>query len=243
MIDFPRYLAAKKTVDDRALNRVVWDRLKGALSALKPDEPLRILELGCGIGTMVERLLDWGLVEKVEYRGIDTLVENIQTAHNRLPTWADQNGYQILSVGDGLQLQKDSLNWNIIFQAADFRSFQANQGYYDLLIANAFLDLINIPEALPQFARLLSPQGFFYFTINFDGCTIFEPVSDEILETKIIDLYHQSMDLRQGGWNIIGRQPYRSTFVHPASICRGSHLGSRLFGLGGISHYGGLPQR
>ena len=28
MIDFPRYLAANKTVDDRALNRLVWERLK-----------------------------------------------------------------------------------------------------------------------------------------------------------------------------------------------------------------------
>ncbi|MFC1997331.1 hypothetical protein ACFLXI_06965 [Chloroflexota bacterium] len=41
MIDFPRYLAAKKTVDDRALNRLVWEQLKSALSIREPDRPLR----------------------------------------------------------------------------------------------------------------------------------------------------------------------------------------------------------
>ncbi len=41
MIDFPRYLAANKTVDDRALNRLVWEQLKSALSIRQPDRPLR----------------------------------------------------------------------------------------------------------------------------------------------------------------------------------------------------------
>ena len=57
---YARYLAAKKTVDDRALNRYIWQRLHQEISA-RPNL-LRIVELGAGIGTMVERLVEWGLL-------------------------------------------------------------------------------------------------------------------------------------------------------------------------------------
>src|SRR5260370_37157508 len=55
-----RYLAAKKSVDDRALNWQVWQRLVTALPRATPQQPLRILEVGAGIGNMVERLGAWG---------------------------------------------------------------------------------------------------------------------------------------------------------------------------------------
>ena len=58
---FPRYLAAKKSVDDRALNRRVWETLAQSLPAASPA-PLRVLEVGAGIGTMLERLLESGLL-------------------------------------------------------------------------------------------------------------------------------------------------------------------------------------
>ena len=44
--DFPRYLAAKRSVDDRALNRPVWDSLRRALPAGRQ----RVLEIGAGAG-------------------------------------------------------------------------------------------------------------------------------------------------------------------------------------------------
>ncbi|MGQ0601957.1 MAG: hypothetical protein ACT4QE_09710, partial [Anaerolineales bacterium] len=53
---FERYLTAKKTVDDRALNAHVWETLARAL----PAGPVRVLEVGCGIGAMVERVLERG---------------------------------------------------------------------------------------------------------------------------------------------------------------------------------------
>jgi hypothetical protein len=40
------------------------------------------------------------------------------------------------------------------------------------------------------------PGGLLYLTINFDGLSAFEPVSDVLLEEKIINLYHRSMDER-----------------------------------------------
>jgi SAM-dependent methyltransferase len=199
MIDFPRYLEAKKTVDDRALNRVVWERLKSVVSALKLDRPLRILELGCGTGTMAERLLEWGLADKVEYLGIDAISENIQAAENHFPDWAVQNGCQVSTIEEDHAIQQGSLDWRVRFKAADFWSFQPLQGNFDLLIANAFLDLVDISEALPRVASWLSSKSFFYFTINFDGVTVFEPILEDDIDRKILDLYHGTMDARLVG--------------------------------------------
>jgi len=74
----------------------------------------------------------------------------------------------------------------------DYRS----DGGWDLLIANAFLDLVNISATLPKLFRLLNKTGLFYFSINFDGLTLIEPTIDAKLDEKIQNLYHQSMDER-----------------------------------------------
>jgi len=196
VIDFARYLAAKKSVDDRAINRFVWEQLKAALFAQPSDQPLQVLELGCGIGTMVARLLEWDLAANVCYLGIDTLAENIVAAEKYLQKWAQENGYHMQLESQVILLSKRDVSWQVRFQHADAISYRAQSGFYDLLIANAFLDLVDVPSAMPRFASWLKPDGFFYFTINFDGETIFEPVSDPKLEEKIIMLYHQSMDER-----------------------------------------------
>jgi len=66
-----RYLAAKKSVDDRALNWQVWQRLVAALPRATTEQPLRILEVGAGIGSMVERLLAGDLLTHASYTAID----------------------------------------------------------------------------------------------------------------------------------------------------------------------------
>ena len=67
---------------------------------------------------------------------------------------------------------------------------------WDLLIANAFLDLFDVPSILPVLRRFATPGGLAYFTINFDGMTEFEPVLDRELEDRVICAYHRSMDER-----------------------------------------------
>ena len=52
----PRYLLAKRSVDERAFARPVQE----AVQSRVPPAP-RILEVGCGVGTTVPRLLEWGL--------------------------------------------------------------------------------------------------------------------------------------------------------------------------------------
>src|SRR4051794_41503096 len=51
---YTRYLIAKKSVDDRALNR----RVLANLCRVMPAGALRVLEIGAGLGTMVALLLE-----------------------------------------------------------------------------------------------------------------------------------------------------------------------------------------
>src|SRR5918911_1694610 len=64
---YTRYLAAKRSVDDRALNRQVLAELCHLMPAGAP----RILEIGAGLGTMVARLLDWQVIRAGEYTLLD----------------------------------------------------------------------------------------------------------------------------------------------------------------------------
>ena len=88
---FPRYLLSKQTVDDRALNKDVLAALKANL----PKEPLSIIEVGGGIGTMLARLLRWNIFSRAEYTLVDEMEENIRFARSWLPDWARSRRGQI----------------------------------------------------------------------------------------------------------------------------------------------------
>src|SRR5258708_22678642 len=90
-----RYLAAKKSVDDRALNWQVWQRLVAALPRVTPEQPLRILEVGAGIGSMVERLLAGDVLTHATYTALDKAPALLTEAHRRLYQWAAERGFQV----------------------------------------------------------------------------------------------------------------------------------------------------
>ncbi len=192
--DFPRYLASKKTVDDRALNQRVWDALSKSLDTY---EAVEILEIGGGIGTMMERLLERGVLQHAHYTLLDEQPENITEARERLPKWADKHNFEARWEGETLVLWKMGNQTKVDFLAEDLFSFLARrpvEQQYDLLIAHAFLDLVDIPATLPRLFEILKPEGNFYFTINFDGETIFEPAQPD--EVEIMAAYHRTMDER-----------------------------------------------
>lgn len=197
--NFVRYLAAKKSIDDRSLNFRVWQALASACTA-RPPGILCVLEVGAGIGTMVERLASHGLLNQAAYTAIDMAEDNITEARRRLADWGVIQGYQIRNepgaslvlerAGDFLQLHLETID---LF---DFIARESSHRRWDLLIAHAFLDLIDIPATLPKLFSLLNPGGMFYFTINFDGLTVFEPAIDPLFDDTILHLYHRTMDER-----------------------------------------------
>jgi len=198
---FTRYLAAKKSVDDRALNRHVFNTLESSLAAFPGFAPLRILEVGCGIGTMVERFLDWGLLRDAVYTAIDLEPENIAAARERLHLYAASRGCRLTDEGEVLCLRpRPGQSLQVILEAIDLYDFlQREQGWrgWDLLIAHAFLDLVDLETTLPPLLSLLAPGGLYYFTLNFDGTTVFMPAIDPDLDRRIEELYHQTMDRRR----------------------------------------------
>jgi SAM-dependent methyltransferase len=189
---FIRYLASKKSVDDRALNRRVWDAMIAAVrdpgareggllqdgagqGAARRGGP-RVLELGGGIGTMVERVIEDGRLQPLSWTMIDAQPALIAEARRRL---AKTPPFPV----ELLATELDS------YLASPYQPF-------DLVVANAFLDLLDPQSALPRISELGRPGGFFLFSITFDGLTAFEPVIDRELDNRVLELYHRTMDER-----------------------------------------------
>jgi hypothetical protein len=209
---FRRYLAAKKTVDDRAVNRRVWDVLMRQLEPKSPGGPLRVLEVGSGIGTMVERLVEWGVFARASealhtppstaagptatITAIDAQTANIVEAQRRLPAWAAAQRFAVNGgVDGGLGLERDGLRLLLELEAIDLCDFAARErGHrtWELLIAQALLDVVDLPATLPDFVSLSAPGGLLYFTITYDGGTILQPEIDRGLDDHIEALYHQT---------------------------------------------------
>lgn len=170
---FQRYLAAKVALDDRSLNRHVWETLKAGVG----DGSLDVVELGAGIGTMFTRLQRWGLMQRGRYVAVDSDPASMAEAAR-------------LAATAGVTLQTE---------VADLRTFARRpeqQRRYDLVVAHAVLDLLDLPQALPAVLGLLKPGGLYYFTLNFDGVTLFEPVIEAAFDAEVLRLYHDSMDSR-----------------------------------------------
>ena len=197
---FPRYLAAKKSVDDRALNQGVWEAFGKILASQAADAPLKILEIGAGIGVMLERMLEAGLLHHVQYLALDAEVDHTSHGRQRLRRWAQERGCLVSESEDEMVLRAAGQTVTIRFETADVFEFCRRQGAsrsWDVLVAHAFLDLVDLSTALPKIFSLLKEGGFFYFTINFDGLTALEPVIFPDLDARLLELYHHSMDARR----------------------------------------------
>lgn len=192
---FPHYLLAKQSVDDRALNKDVLAALKANL----PERPLRITEVGGGIGTMLARLLRWELISRAEYTLVDKSSENICFARKWLPSWARENGLEVKAgCPDEIEIIDGWRNVCVRLVHADVFDFVAGRPEpADLLIAHALLDLLPLPESLPKLFALT--RDLAWLTLNFDGVSSLEPLVDPDLDARIERLYHASMDTRPGG--------------------------------------------
>jgi SAM-dependent methyltransferase len=186
--DYARYLAAKTTVDDRALNRHVLAELRRLMPAGAP----RVLEVGAGLGTMVARLMDWGVVGAGEYILLDADRQLLEHSRRWLCDWAAARGLRSDPLPDGLQV--GDLRVRLVHAELGSYLEAAHGALADVLIANAVLDLVDVPAILPGLLRLLVPGGVYWFTINYDGMSIFEP--GHPLDDQVMRAYHRDMDER-----------------------------------------------
>lgn len=198
---YTRYLAAKKTVDDRALNRQVFEAMAKTLKSRQDAGLLEVLEVGCGLGAMLERLWDWGVLIKAGYTALDLEPANIAAATTVLPDFFRKRGQQLEHTEEGLfRVQSPGRSLMVSLEAIDvfdFMAREAGRSAWDVLVAHAFLDLVDLESVLPRLLALLKPGGWFYFTLNFDGATIFVPPLDPDLDALIERLYQGTMDARR----------------------------------------------
>jgi SAM-dependent methyltransferase len=185
---YARYLAAKTTVDDRALNRPVLAELRRLMPAGAP----RVLEVGAGLGTMVARLLDWGVIGAGEYVLLDADRQLLDCSRHWLHDWAAARGLRTDLRPDGLQV--GDLRVRLVHAELGDYLEAAHGELADVLIANAVLDLVDVPAVLPGLLRLLIPGGVYWFTINYDGESIFGPDSPK--DDQVMRAYHRDMDER-----------------------------------------------
>lgn len=178
--DFHRFLRVKQIVDDRALHAGVFASLRDRLTETGGDR-LQVLEIGCGIGTMLDRLERWGMWSAVsvpiQYTALDREAANILA----MPP-VNNARVQVTPV------------------CSDFYPFAAEATAagrtWDLVIAHAVLDLLDLERALPLMQSILSAQGMAWLTLNFDGGTILLPTIDRDFDDLVEARYHRTMDER-----------------------------------------------
>jgi len=200
MKEFARYLLAKRSVDDRALNLRVWGRLQRELRK-SPADSLRIVDVGAGIGTGAERIAEWRLVEPlsaVRYTAVEPRKELLEEAQLRLR-----------SLPFPSELAAETLE--------EFAARDENRGRFDLVVAHALLDILELSPSLEALAGLIRPGGLLYLPITFDGETIFEPASS--LDDTVLSAYHDTMEQRGSSrTGRTGRRLFHALRSTPAEI-------------------------
>jgi SAM-dependent methyltransferase len=196
-LSYVRYLDAKRTVDDRALNQHVVTVLTRELAAL--PEPVKVLEIGAGLGTMVARVADWGVLRRSDYTLLDVDQQSLEAAPSWLAGWAAGCGRSVERLPSAIRVQGGSpeIDFTVRTTCAEIGRFldgHQQRGDVDLLIANALLDLVDVAATLPALFDLLHPNGLYWFSVNFDGETIFLP--EHPSDAALMQVYHGSMDQR-----------------------------------------------
>ncbi len=207
----PHYLAAKKSIDDRALNRYVWTELCQALPQITGGDPANIVEIGAGIGTMLARMVDWGLLTgPATYLATDCDAGHLRLARRYLAAWADERGHALhWPEQQRGRLSTAQAEIALVFEAVraeEMARWTESRGTFHLLIAHAVLDLIDLPAVLPGLLSLLTGNGLAYCTCNFDGATHFLPEYPGEEEQEILRRYHASMEARLTGASRTGRR-------------------------------------
>jgi SAM-dependent methyltransferase len=192
--DMTRYLAAKRSVDDRALNGGVLAAFRDRLRPIA-RRPLRVLELGAGLGTMPVRLWQLDLIRDAHYTLVDRDGASLRQAERQLAAWAEGiGGVQAGPARLGMRCGAGALE--VSFENAELFGYlrECSPRSFDVVLAHAVLDLVDVSSLLPLLWRAVAPGGLALLTINFDGQTIFVP--ELALDAEVLRLYHRSMDTR-----------------------------------------------
>ncbi len=197
-IEYPQYLSAKKTIDDRSLNLHVWQTLQKSLPKSNVNDPLEVLEIGGGIGTMFQRMVEWQLTPYMNYLLSDPNGEYIDIFWQALTPWCRKKNMEIekpSATNALISNAKSVIYISTMVADADqiVQHFQTKRKHH-LLVVNGVFDLLDIEIFLPNFLGLLDTSGMLYASINYDGRSIFLPTWPDTKESELLKHYHDSME-------------------------------------------------
>ncbi|WP_092889884.1 hypothetical protein [Halopelagius inordinatus] len=196
---FTRYLRAKESVDDAALHRPTLERFRTELGRLadRSSNPVRIVDVGAGIASMCRRLIEWGVLpDNVTYVVLDADPESVRIGRETTRAWVEESDREAVWESDRRLFLPESAT-TVRFVADDaFRHLEGQT--YDVLVGHAFVDLLDLPDALSALLDGVAAEGVCYFPITFDGRTTFRPPGDEETARAIVEAYHATMNLDEG---------------------------------------------
>ena len=154
---------------------------------------------------MIERLLERSEPGNVEYVALDLDPENSVAAARRLQSWAAGHGARwSTSAASMWRIETSGARVDVRWVTASLTDASTPDGSFDAVLAQSFLDLVDLDAALPRLLGALRPGGLFYFSLNFDGLTAFLPEIEAALDRAIVNTYHASMDVRRDGGRLSG---------------------------------------
>ena len=199
------YFEAKAFVDEKS----VHESTKSLFLALAVELNGRVLDLGCGSGKMLQRLLRWGIPKSTMYLGVDSdpmvikpFENTFNTVFGQVHTDRKENGIEITAPG----------RVRIILHSQEAEDFLKEENQFEVITSCSFFDLVNVYSLLPLIYERLRSGGLVYFICNFDGETYFEPIISSELDERIMKRYHDSMQKRNlelgipGGEYRLGRK-------------------------------------
>jgi len=194
---YPRYLEAKRTVDDRARHPRVWTVFLEAASeiaAKQAERPIRVLEIGAGVGDLATKILDELESEAVDYTVLDVNADNLDRARERMVSSLDVEATQ----SDGV-VSIPGRSHRIRFVKDDITSFanrdrkEGDGRIYDVIVGQAIIDILPTHISLRIIRSLLAERGLAYLPIHVDGLTEFEPTENYNMDDYVMSLYHDTM--------------------------------------------------
>jgi hypothetical protein len=149
---------------------------------------------------MVERLVARGVLAAADYTALDLLPANAAAARERLPGGLAAHGFAAVELlPDHLRLARGGDRLDVRLVAADACSWLARSppAAFDLVLAHAVLDVLDVATFLPLLAGAVRPGGLAYLSLCFDGVTALEPAVEPGLDARIEARYHATMDERR----------------------------------------------